>query len=671
MKFRVACTGLGLAVCLMCGVGAFGQQWQPPTAEELTMTTQPEVPGASAVYLYREQTTDDRYRMFSFYVRLKVLTEGGKDFANVELPYFAGREGVTIDGIAGRTIHPDGTVIPFTGKPYDKFNAKMQGLQAKSKVFTLPGVEVGSILEYRYKLHYDDAFFESPDWYIQSDLFMRKAHYLWRPTESTVASSKGDILNRIAYTPILPDGDKVVMKDLNTGRELSLDISNVPPLPHEEYMPPMGSVSYRVLFYYTQYTTTQEFWTKRGKDWSKAQDKFIGPGSGVKAFVAGLVSPGDSQDAKVKKIYDAVMKLENTDFTREHSAQEDKSEGFKQINTTDDVLARKRGSGDQLADLFIAMVRAAGLKAYVLGTTDRSRRIFIPSYLSLTQLDDDLALVEIDGHDRVFDPGQRYCRYGDLAWQHTQTSGLRQTETGTALVGLPAEPSRRGHTSRIADLKLDEHGEASGTVTLTFEGAPALRWRQRALRGDDASLNSELKTSLEHQLPGGMEIRVVDVKNLTDPDKPLSVVYSVKGAIGTPTGKRLLIAGQLFESNSKPTFPGARRDVPVDLHYSHYTQDAVRLTYPDSFTVESLPAPEAGKLAVDAAFSTNTKRGTSSITLYRNFEIAKALYEPKEYANLRAFYSKLETKDQEPLVLIRSAAVSSDAANGASTGTAK
>ena len=37
------------------------------------MTSQAGAPGATAVYLYREETTDDSLRMYSFYVRLKVL----------------------------------------------------------------------------------------------------------------------------------------------------------------------------------------------------------------------------------------------------------------------------------------------------------------------------------------------------------------------------------------------------------------------------------------------------------------------------------------------------------------------------------------------------------------------------------------------------------------------
>jgi hypothetical protein len=55
-------------------------QWTTPTPEELSMTSQPEVPGAAAVYLYREETSDDDQHGFSTYIRIKVLTEKGKDY---------------------------------------------------------------------------------------------------------------------------------------------------------------------------------------------------------------------------------------------------------------------------------------------------------------------------------------------------------------------------------------------------------------------------------------------------------------------------------------------------------------------------------------------------------------------------------------------------------------
>src|SRR5205823_267184 len=154
-------------------IAAHADQWTAPTPEELKMTAASEAPGAPAIYLNREEITDDQLHMWRKYARIKVLTEGGKEYANVEVGQYNSSEhgGYKIEAVSGRTIHPDGTITPFTGKPYEKLIEKGQGYKETAKVFTLPSVEVGSIIEYRYELRYDDNYYIAPSWFIQSDLF--------------------------------------------------------------------------------------------------------------------------------------------------------------------------------------------------------------------------------------------------------------------------------------------------------------------------------------------------------------------------------------------------------------------------------------------------------------------------------------------------------------------
>ena len=642
---------------------ARAEQWTAPTAEELSMTSQPEVPGAAAVYLFKEEVTDDKLHMWSKYVRLKVLTEAGKEYANVELKSYSSSEGggYTVNAIAGRTIHPDGTIIPFTGKPFDKLIEKGQGYKEMAKVFTLPDVEVGSIIEYRYQLRYDDQYYFAPSWFIQSALYTRKAHYLWRPTDKQLIDEgeHGEQLtNVVAWAPILPKGFEVKQSRIPGGGALGdsqtvleLNIHDVAPVPDEEYMPPFGSLTYRVMFYYSPYRTMDEFWKNEGKGWAKTNDKFIGPGNKVKDAVKELVAPSDTADQKLRKLYAAVMKLDNTSFNRAHGAAEEKSEGLGEVKSTDDIWERKRGSDGQIAQLFVAMARAAGLQAYVMSVTDRDHNVFVPNYLSFSQLEDTIAIVVIDGKDQFFDPGQRYCPYRHLAWKHTVTGGLRQIDNGSALVDTPAEPYTASRIQRVADLKMDEHGEVTGDVKMAWTGAPALIWRQRYLRGDATSLNNDLRTSMEHLMPSGMEVKVTSIDNLEDYEKPLSVSYNVKGAIASSTGKRLILPSDIFETNSKPTFPHAKREEPVVYDYPHSVLDAVRVTFPASLGLESLPAGEQFPLQKFAVYVLKTETTPTSYLVRREFDLSNIFYKTEEYPDLRAFYNKFETKDQEPVVL--------------------
>ena len=638
------------------------QQWIKPTPEELSMTSQPQVPGASAVYLNRNETTDDQIHVFSIYVRLKVLNDHGKELANVELKYAHVNEGsgTKIENIEGRTIHSDGTIIPFTGKPYDKLIEKTQGAKVMAKVFTLPDVEVGSILEYRYRLTLEDNWFLAPQWYIQSDLFTRKAHYSWRPTDKQLVSNVdgGQLTNSIAWTPILPAGTELKQTRLpasQIGHDgqliFDLDIENVPPAPEEEYMPPISSFTYRVLFYYTPYRTGDEYWKNTGKHWAKQQDKYMGPGPVVSAAVKDIVAPADTPDQKLRKLYAAVMKLENTAYTRRHTSAEEKAQGLKEAQTADDVWTRKRGTDDQIAGLFVAMARAAGFKAYLAAVTNRGRSLFLRSYLNISQLDDLIAIVDVDGKDLLLDPGTRFCPYGHLAWVHTLAEGIRQTTTGTDFFHTPGEPYSFSRVQRVANLSLSPEGELSGTMTMSYAGDPALRWRHRSLEGDSASLEREIQTSVENIVPPGVEVKVTSIDKLEDYEQPLVAHLEVKGTLGSATGKRVLLPGDIFVSSAKPTFPHEKREIPVYFEYARVTQDAVRIKFPQTLSVESLPTPEKSTFEKLIAHNVSIESTPTSVTVRRDFILGEVLFLADKYPSLRDYYSKMENKDQESVVL--------------------
>ncbi len=130
------------------------------------------------------------------------------------------------------------------------------------------------------------------------------------------------------------------------------------------------------------------------------------------------------------------MKLENTSLTREHTGAEDKAQGVK-VKTAADIWEQKRGNRDELTRLFVGLARAAGFKAYVGVVTNRDRNLFVAEYLDMSQLDDDIAIVQVDDKEQFFDPGERYASFGELHWKHAATEGIRQTDKGTVVFLTP------------------------------------------------------------------------------------------------------------------------------------------------------------------------------------------------------------------------------------------
>ncbi len=164
------------AVLLLAAIvpAAACAQFQDPTPDELKMTSDPKAPDAPAVYLYREETTNAEMQMRTYYARIKVLTEKGKELASVQIPFLRGE--AKVEKLEARTIHPDGKVIPLDVKPEDLVDVKGKHFQVDSIAFTLPDVEVGSILEYRWRVRYKEGA-PLPSWELQSSYFVHKEHF--------------------------------------------------------------------------------------------------------------------------------------------------------------------------------------------------------------------------------------------------------------------------------------------------------------------------------------------------------------------------------------------------------------------------------------------------------------------------------------------------------------
>lgn len=620
------------------------------------MTDDPKAPGAAAVYLNIEEVTDDPLHFHSFYARVKVLQEKGKELATVEIPYE--RSSFKVTDIRGRTIHSDGTIIPLVGKPEDLLSAKVSDRQYVRKVFTLPSVEVGSIIEYSYEMRYDDDHYSSPFWQIQREYFVHKAHYAFTPfhgflkgglnaTNETLVDSHGNAVHSLIWTGLLPKGDQVVSDAL--GR-YSVDLSDVPPIPQEEWMPPLRSVLYRVLFYYRSVSSPGDYWLSEAKRWAKGVDHFAESSKPIQAAVAGIVAPGDSDLDKARKLYKTVQALDNTDFSRTRGKAELKQLGLHVAKRAEDTWTQKSGSSEDIALLYLAMLRAAGLTAYDMKVVDRDEGVFAPDYLSFDQLDDDIVILSTGSTEVYLDPGEKMCPFQLLHWTHAGATGVRQMAVGEGLASTPFVSYKTNSLTRIADIALDAHGSATGDISLVMAGQEAMRWRQSALRTDADELKKSFDRWLQTMLPEGVEGHLDHFVGMDDPDKNLLAVCKVTGTLGTATAKRLLVPGFFFQTRQREPFVEEARMEPVDMHFGERLSDQVAYHFASPLAVEAVPQelkiPWEGK----AVYITKSSAGESEVTISDELVRGFTVLPPGEYANLRGFYQKVAAAEEQQLV---------------------
>jgi hypothetical protein len=672
MRIHVLAGAVLTLAALAQPIAGVAQKFQEPTKEELQMTSDPKAPGAPAVFLYREETTDNGSHYVSEYARIKVLTELGKEWATVEVPYVPGYSDPPI--IEGRTIHPDGTVVPLTGKASDLLVFKNHNNHVKAAVFNMPSVEVGSILEYKWTIPLtggkvsgvlDDEeqalsgmlAGSKPEWDVQQPIYVHKEHFYWNPHSSIVTADgsdpvdyyvDGERAHYLLFTERLPAG---FATSRSPRGDFTLDVHDVLAFDREANAPPEEVFRYRVRFYYTPYLDPSLYWDNELKRWSRQLDQYAAQTSTIHDAANRLTAGADTPDAKARKLYDAVQALENTGFTRAKSEAERKQLHLKrELKKAQDVWNEKGGSGNEIAALYLALARAVGLQADGLKVADRKLEIFDPSYLSLDQLDDLLVVLHIDGKDIYLDPGQKLCPFGQLAWNNTLAGGLQQNAKWPAYT--PPNLIKEAITAHAADLTLDAHGAVSGTVKIVMNGPQALHWRQLNLTTDPDEVKKQFNESLQSLLPQGVSGEGGAFQGLDTPAGYLSAVVKVSGQLGNATGKRLLLPGFFFSTGAHAQFASEeKRTAAVDLHFAEQVIDDAIYHLPAGYAVESAPQPTQLPWPDHATLVVKTAPGPGVIDIRHVFARDFVLLDPKEYPALRDYYQKIAATDQQQLVL--------------------
>lgn len=640
-----------VCVALSCRVYAY-DDWQPINPEELKMTADAAYRG-DAIILYHEETADDMTRHRYVYKRLKVLTEKGKDRASVEIPYDASYAGIA--DIRARTIAPDGTITLLTGKAFNSTIVKAHGIKYLAKTFTLPNVQVGSIIEWKYTEYWEDYVF-APHWVVQDDLLTKRAKFTFVPMFKAghyVEDRRGDIKDRVYYSLIgLPENTTI--KTVANNR-MELELKDIPAFEEEDFAPPSAVLKMRVNFYYgtEKMGKPQEFWKGEGKYWNKEVDKFAGHSAAVATAVGHVISPTDTADQKARKIYAYVQKIKNLSYSgTEGRMEEFLSRESREKRTVDDVLQKNEGFRDEIARLFWAMARAANLQAFVMRIADRDQYFFQQNIPNPSQLTSEIVIVTVDGKEIFLDPATPLCPFGHLAWRHTSTQGIRQIADGsTQLAPTPSPSYKDAISKRVGRITLSEDGSAKGKIGIGWAGEEALVHRLRGLKTDDAGRKKELEDELKAMLPTGALVQLDSAVGWEDAEKQLSASFSVEiPSFASTAGKRMLVPTNLFQSRSRQPFAQGERKQPVYFNFPYYLMDETTITFPPVYQMENLPEVQPVKTDYSLYNLKHSAQG-NTVTITRTFAIAEIAFHQNEYAGLRKFFGDVNAGDSQPLVL--------------------
>ena len=632
--------------------------WPPITPDQKSTSSVSQQPDAPAVIFYREDTTDDSKNFRSVYVRLKVLTEAGKRYQDVEIP--VGHNAFTVSQVSGRTVQPDGQIVPWDGQPIDKIVVRDHGLRLHVKSFTLPAVAVGSILDYRYSLHFAEDSRNAPEWLVQNELFQKRVVFKFIPTkyQPKVDSLRGDTgsYDRIGnsnleqvnseYTWInhLPAGKQPEdhMTAVDQYKWVGFEMNDVPPAAYEPDQPPPIAVSWRVDFFYRTQAKPDTYWKAAGKNWDKEVESFLSKKGGVSEAVTKLVEAGDNPEAKLRKIYDFVSQLQNQSFSASAPAI-----ALAPAAGAEEVLKNRGGTHDELNRLFLAMVRAAGIPAAMMWVPDRGKAPFDIGYMTTDQFVAEISVVQLGGQDVFLDPGTKFCPYGLLPWHYAGVRGMRQnTGANPTLVDTPAPTYKGALIQRVARVQVMEKGMMQGQVAIGYAGQEAMTRREMAAGLSPEDRQRFLEHELASWLPPGTTVHLTNTPDWDKTEGTLAAQFKVTGPLATGEGGKWQIPAQIFETNSRARFTSAQRTSPVFFDYASRRVDEVHISLPDNIAADNMPAARQAKTPYALYVSEQKSEGPRGIVSTRDIAMNGVLFTPNEYKDLKEFYDKVADGDK-------------------------
>ncbi len=647
MAIRRVCVSLFfvlLVSTLYSASARAGDEWQPIDPAELKMTSEPLAPGAPAIYLYRQVDRDDSKPEASEYnyVRIKILTEEGRKYGNIEIPF--DKEAFHVGALHARTIHPDGSIVNFEGKVYENTIVKSKSWKYLAKTFSMPDVTVGSIVEYRYTNDYHEYSIYNSRWILSEELFTKHAKFSLKPYERYAVQWISPVGLPVGATPAKDGPDHVIRMEAN----------NVPAFETEEFMPPENELKFRVNFIYQEgvpETNQDKFWASFGKKQNGRVEEFINKRKAMEQAVAQIVSPNDPPMVKLQKIYARTQQLRNLSYEESKTEQEQKREKLKAASNVEELWKNQYGSGWGITWLFLALARAAGFEASPCIVSSRSEYFFRKERLDSGQLNANVVQVNLDGKEMYFDPGGAFTPFGLLSWVETGVAGLKLDKEGGKWITTSLPGSDASRTERKGNLKLLEDGSLEGKLTVTWTGLEAM-WRRTEQRNeDDTNRKKFLEEDVKDSIAMGSELELTKQPEWKSSDTALTAEFSLKvPGFASLAGKKVLLPASLFSASEKHMFEHSNRVYAIYFQFPFKKIDDIIIDLPLGWKPATLPKPvDEDAQAADYKLSIEDQKG--AIHIRRELRVDVLLAPKEAYPALRGFYQLARNHDDQQIIL--------------------
>ncbi len=644
MARKLGAVLLFLAVLGTLAPRASAADWEPITDAEKNLKTNPLDPGAGAVVLFKrgEISVLERQSLnwtthIVTYVRIKILTEAGRDAGNiaVEAPKY-----MRLAKVEGRTILPSGQIVPldssqvFHGVAYQ--SGKSFAILKTS--FSMPSVEPGAILEYQTE-EYADWFFPPP-WIFDTDGV--------GTLESTLSVLIGQRL-RMSQYPLETTQSKVAITRKNTvqGELFNFAVQNLRPIRREPFGVPFRDQAAMVIFtpydlaFQNQVYPIITKWDDVAKEITERFQAMTKGAKEIKGKAKELTDKTSGERERAQAIYRYLQQ----NITSSNLA------GVSLGREADGILNGKRGDPDEINALYVAMLKEAKVDADLVLVAAQNWQTLARQFPNLSQFSRVITRVNLKEGVVFADPADAAAPFGELPWFERGVTGLAVKGSKVQEAQIPAGVPEDNTSEVKVALTVARDWKAEGDAELDLKGSEAIDMRGDLLEDSPADLEKQIE---EYFAFGRSDASVSGIlhPDLHDASQPFTLKAHVGEKLTGDSGPgELLLNPWIDDDYLSPIFKGGERHSQVRFRNPEKRVSTSTWQLPPEIKVEQLP--KEVKLDNDlGSFSHACAQEGTKVTCTRTFVLKKTLIQNlAEYGAVRKFFDEIGKDDQEVIVL--------------------
>jgi len=580
--------------------------------------------------------------------RIKILKDKGLDYAHVKIKFQSEDRYEDITNVAGATYNLDNAGNIVTTKLEKSAIFKRPVDKDFSEVaFTLPAVQVGSVIEYKYTQVRED-FSYLDDWYFQSDIPARISRYrilipnVFRFVNSEMVYQDIDV-NKVEgpRQSIMMSGGNMISYGTY---ENTYTLKNVPAVPDEPFMSSPKDYLERVDFQLSEIVygdgtvdDVRNTWPKVAHDLMEHQD------FGVQ-LKKNIPHTGDLEDS-VKAQKDPYHKMTCVYGYVQRNMTWNHSNGIFSDVGIRPAWDKKSGNQSEINFILIDLLRDAGIEAYPILVSTRENGVVNTLYPFLQQFNAVMTLVIIGDRYYVLNGADKYNPAWQIPYDVVNNEAFIVDENKWRWIVLKDDNAHYENTVAI-HAQATADGKLEGEATVYSQGY--CKNQRLALWTED---KKEFSDKYFTKAFTGVHVDSLQVKNDAVDTLPMqqTVQFSLPLSV---SGDYEYFPLNLFDGLEKNPFVADKRLTNIDFGYTQKFQLVGSVTLPDGYEFDELPKNERMIMPDTSIVMLRLMQADATGLQFRvEVDFLRPFYAAADYPYFKEFYKKLFDELNEKIVI--------------------